>query len=493
VFLIEGRARPDHAPSYQGGFRMTAISQSFGDVTRIENPDPNQYGKFEEIASIRGATERAATSLEGRYAMDLISDLLRLARKNCAVDIQLHIGECTDPTDFNTFEKILVLEEALLTTWNTDDLGVLESGDETVVNENADLSARDLYEIMPITLGEKAAGEVTNEILDITIGDSPTCGECEGEVETDGCFKIYAISSAAGGSPGTPGDVIYSIDKGTTWFAHDIDTLGAAEAPSGVAVVGSYVVVVSNASASQHYAAKSEFDTVSDPAFTEVATGYVASGEPNATWSVGNKAFVVGDGGYVYLIEDATAGVSVLDAGSATVDDLLDVHALSASKMVAVGNNGAVIYTTNGTTFTAATRPVGVGVHLNCVWMKSDSVWMVGTSAGSLYYTLNSGVTWTAKGFPGAGTGVVRDIAFSTDAVGWLAHDTTTPAGRILRTYDGGQQWQVIPEQTGTIPANDHITALAACSLDPNFVVAGGLADNGTDGIVVTGSAPSAI
>ena len=39
VFLIEGRARGDHAPSYVSGMRMMGVAQGFGDVERIENPD----------------------------------------------------------------------------------------------------------------------------------------------------------------------------------------------------------------------------------------------------------------------------------------------------------------------------------------------------------------------------------------------------------------------------------------------------------------------
>jgi len=48
------------------------------------------------------------------------------------------------------------------------------------------------------------------------------------------------------------------------------------------------------------------------------------------------------------------------------------------------------------------------------------------------------------KGFPGSGSGVVYDICFASDAVGYLAHATTTPAGRILRTYDGGYSWNIL-------------------------------------------------
>jgi hypothetical protein len=423
--------------------------------------------------------------------MDALSTLLELARKGCTFDVHLHMGECTDPSVFNTFKKGLVLESASLINYTTDELGALASGDNSGVNETADLSAGDLYEKFPLTMTEQAGSIVTNEVIDVVICDNISCGECEDQ--SGGCEKIYALSVAAGGSPSTPADIIYSLDGGGTWYAHDIDTLGAAEEPNALDCVGSYLVVVSNETDSIHYALKSEFEAgMGDPAFTEIATGIVAAGSPNAIWSAGNVAFVVGDGGYVYKITDPTAGVEALSAGSATSDDLNAVHGLSETFVVAVGNNGAVVYSTDGENFTSVTvDPVGGGTHLTGVAVRGENDWIVVTDAGSMYYTLDKGESWTAKAFPGSGAaGTCRDIVFANQSVGYLAHDVTaTTRGRILRTYDGGYSWQVLPEGTGSLPLNDQVNALAACAINPNFVVGVGLGDNATDGYVVTGSA----
>lgn len=485
VFVIEGRARGDHRPDYESSLRMTGVSQDFGDITRIESPDPYNYGKFEEIGSTRGETGRPTAGLEGRYAMELKSALMKLATDGCAVDVQLHFGRCTDPSDFNTFEKALVLEQAYLTNFSTEDLGALSSGDEAVVNESSDISAKMMYEVLKMNFGAKAGEIVTNEVIDVTICDAASCGDCD--EESDGCNKIFAISLQAGGSPSTPADIIFSLDKGVTWYAHDIDTLGAAEDPNAIACVGSYIFVVSEDSASLHYALKDEFDGVTDPAFTEVATGFVAAGGPLDASVVGNKVFIVGEAGYIYFTEDITSGVTVLDAGTLTTSNLNAVHAYSEELVVAVGDNGVVMYTENGETFSLATFPVAYGVHLNCVWAKNKTEWWVGSSAGRLYYTLDGGGTWAEKSFPGSGTGSVRDIVFATDSVAFLSHSTTTPAGRILRSYNGGYSWVVLPERVGSsMPANDRVDALAVCG-DANFVVGVGLADNGTDGFITVG------
>lgn len=487
VFLIDGRARPDHAPVYQTYMRAGSPSKGYGDVTSIENPSAVQYDAFDEIDTIKGAEERATMDLISRYLMDVASEMLRIAEIGCGVDVQVHFGACTDPTAFNTFKKAFVMENAFFSNWSADDLGALESGDRNPVNETGSISAKTIYEILQLSVAEVAGSIVTNEVLDVTICDQVACGECE--EDSTGCQHIYAITTAAGGSPGTPADIVFAVD-GSNWYADDIDSLGAAEAPSAIGCVGDYVVVVSNASGSAHYALKSEVDDVDfDETWTEIATGFV--GAPNDCWRAvgGRYLYICGDSGYVYRTDDITAGVTALDAGVATAENLNAIHMLSDIFGVAVGDDGAIVYTEDGTTWAALTAgPVGAGTNLNCIWCQSETVWFVGTSAGTLYYTVDKGANWTLKGFPGSGSGVVYDVAFASDAVGYLAHATTTPAGRILRTYDGGYSWNILPEGTGTIPANDRINALAACIYDVNFVIGVGLADDGADGVIVRGA-----
>lgn len=487
VFLIEGGARPDHTPSYESCLRMMGVTQGFGDIERIECPDPQNYGKFVEVGSIRGATERPTTSLEGRYALDLQSTLLRLARQGCSFDVQLHLGACQNPSSFNDFDKILILEGAYPTNYSTEDLGALASGDNTSINETTDISAAEVYEAVPLSYASRAGTILTNEVLDIVLCDNISCGDCTSE--SSGCERIYAITKAEGGSPGTSPDIVYSIDGGITWYAHDIEELTSAQDPSAIDCLGEYIVIVSNAAGSLVYALKSEFDGTTDPDFTETTTGFVAGGEPNDIWSDGTYAFIVGDGGYIYGTDDATSGVSVLDAGVATVDDLYAVHGLSSVFAVAVGENGTVLKTEDGSTWATVNKPVGVAIDLNTVWVKSKNVWFVGASNGNLYYTLDGGTTWTAKAFTGSGSGEVLDIVFSTNSVGRMAVKTAATKGRIFSTFDGGNSWKLAPEKSGTLPVSDQINALAYCTSNPNLIIGGGLADDGADGFIVVGSA----
>lgn len=485
VFIIEGGPRPDHEPSYQSCVAAGSVEQNFGDVTDIECPDPNEYGKFIKIGQIRGAEERATMPLNGIYAADVISELLRLARKGCEVTVHVHFGQCTTPSDFNTFTKAIVLEDAILTGYSAEDLGALSSDSQDQVGESSDVSASALYEVVPVSVTQRASDLTLNEIVDVVVYDTRICGgDCQDD--SDGCQRIFAVATPLVGSPGTNPDIIYAINGGSVWYANEITTLDVSEAPTGVDGLGGYIVVTSNDAGSISYADRDDFDGVTTPTWTEITTGFDVSGAPNAIYSVGTVAFIVGDGGYIYSTQDPTSGVTELDGGVATSEDLNDVHALDDKVAVAVGANGAVVYTTDGETWAAASASP-VAATLNAVLVMSKDVWLVGAANGTLYYTVNGGVSWSTKSFPGSGTGSVTALAGMPAGGVLLAHQTAATVGRLLRSYAGANSFKVLPEGVGSIPANDVLNAIATCDSDANFFVAGGLADDAAAGVLLQG------
>jgi hypothetical protein len=481
VFLIDGRARPDHAPSFQSCLKAGALEWGQGDVEKIECPDPEQYGEFLEEGEIQGAQERPSLPLTGRYASDLASTLLDLARRRCDYDVQVHFGRCTDPRMFNQFTKSIIFEKGRSTNYSTEDLGALASDENAKVDESTDVSGREFYEVLPISYAEKAKDTVVNPLEDVVICSVISCGDCDDE--DPGCDNIFAISGSTGGSPGTPPDVVYSGDKGVTWAADDVNVLGASSTGDGIACIGDYVVVISHSDDSISYKTKADILNGVVEGWTEVTTGIVAAGSPMDIWSVGSYAFIVGDGGYVYGTDDPTGGVTVLDAGVATTENLTKVHAISDDFAVAVGENGAIIFTEDGSTWADASSSPSAS-NLTAVWVKTEDEWFVST-ATQLYYTLDQGVNWTAKNLPVTPTDI-DDIAMASDSVMYVSI-VYSSNGRIYRSYDGGYSFVNTPEGVATIPLADAYTAIAACTNDENFVVGAGLADDATDGILVVG------
>lgn len=484
LFLIEDRANPASRPSYQALARTLGLSWPQGDITPVRIPDPAQYGKFITVDRIKGQQGLPSISVESRLTQEL-STLLALVRKGCALDIQLHAGSCEDPRDFNGgWEKIYVLEGAEASSYDTGELGALDGDQEAIVNETVPLSGEDWYEIKRVIAAELAASDVVQEIVGVSICDSRQCGECG--IPSNGCEKFFAVTKNTGGSPGLGAQVLYSADGGATWGSTVVTTLGATDDPSGIACVGIYLVVISNEGEALHYAPLADILNGVET-WTEMTTGFVASKGPNAIFSLGSVFnWMVADGGYIYFGDDITSLVTPQASGGQTVQNLNAIHGSDELNLVAVGDSNAVLFTQDGgATWASVTGPI-VGQDLNAVFVKSSNVWMVGAANGRLYYTRDGGANWTEKAFPGSGSGSVHAISFSTPTVGYMAHSTTAPAGRVLRTVDGGFSWYVAPEAAGlSIPANDYISVLQACSEDPNMVLGGGLAGNATDGILV--------
>lgn len=487
VFTIEDRAGPRNAPEYQGQARAMGPSWAFGGRTPIREPDPSRYNAFVIIDAIKAERELPTLSLENRYQYT-VSELLSLAKRGCPFDVQVHFGKCQDPRDFNGgWDKILVLEAADISNWSTNELGALEQGQDVIVNETVDMNGFDLLEIKKLGFAAMAEAQVVQEVVDITICDAISCGVCG--IASTGCQRWFSIQLAAGGSPGLPAEIVFSEDGGSTIEETNVTTLPANRNPSALLCVGTQLVVVSNGDCALHYALIT--DVITPPAaWTRNAAGLVCvAGAPNDIFSAGSAhTWVVGDGGHIYFYSDITAAAMVQTAGAATTQNLNAIHGSDDQNLVAVGNSNAVLRTQNGgETWTLITGPA-VGINLNTIWMRSADSWFIGAANGRLWYTRDAGVTWTEKAFPGSGAGVVRDIVFATPTVGYMAHDTATPLGRILRSINGGFDWYVLPEGTGSLPDNDRINAVAACGEDVNIVYGAGLGANAIDGFITKGA-----
>lgn len=487
VWTFEGGAGPTVAPNYFGRAAAQSPEKNYGDITRIELPSSTKRGEFDVVGEIQSGEENVTLGLMLKMMMEP-SEILRLANGRCPLDIQVHNGNCTSPLDFArgwATGNIIVFERGRITTYSSEELGTLQSDDEGEINEEVEISANEFYQIGPLTFAERAKSEIAQEVIKVVVCDTPNCGDCE--QSSDGCQKVYAITAPAGSSPGLQPEVIVSED-GMTTIANEslITTLSIGEDPDDAACVGDNLVVVSQDSLSLHYADLGDLIDATQT-WTEVATGFVATKGPRAIDSYSPfDTFIVGAGGYIYFTEDPTSLVEVYDAGVATTQDLNDVDMFSTDVVVAVGNLNAVVYTTNGSTFSSVTGPA-VGINLNAVAARSDKEWWVGTAGGALYYTLDQGEHWTIKGFNNSGSGAVEDIVWASRTVGYVSH-TLSGAGRILRTVSGGNSWIVLPEGTTTLPTNDKINSLAVCLKNVNTVYGAGLAANAADGIIVKGT-----
>src|SRR5262249_13608942 len=151
-----------------------------------------------------------------------------------------------------------------------------------------------------------------------------------------------------------------------------------------------------------------------------------------------SRVYFVGDGGYVYVSTNIAAGVSVLNAGATTTNNLNRIHG-DSGVLVAVGASGTVIKSTNkGNTWIATTTQLsGTLQAVGCRTLFS--LW-AGNSAGTVSYSDDQGETWTTLAtLPGAAPSAgVYDIVWASAEVGYVCATRTGPTAVLFTTFDGG-------------------------------------------------------
>lgn len=494
VWIVRG-VGSNGTVEYYGCAKANDPSWALGGIAKAECPDPETANEFITTAEWREASERASTGLQMRYQDDL-SQLLALAREKCDFDMHVLWGACRAKNSYlpPNWSHIDAYPFAAIEQWSAENYGALSSDDQNVVNESSDITAREMYQYGRVLFSELLKTTIAREIIAVDVCDSPSCGGDCGEW-SGGCGKVFAVQLGTGATPGTLPSVVYvsfkrsgAIDKsGST----NIDTMFSNETPTDGKCMGQWFIVPSSSSNSIHYAKSADILKASETWYEQI-TGFVAGGEPQALYVAdATHAWLVGNAGYIYFFDNPETAVQVQDAGVATTQVLNDVHGCDASNVVAVGQNNAVVYTTDGGQTWASVTGPAAGIGLNAIWVYSPNVWFVGCANGKLYDTQNAGVSWTEITLPGS-LDQIYDIQATMDGAEFVLTGTSGGTAKILRSTARGiaGTWYVMPEADGSvIPTADRINQIALCPRHPNTIYAGGLAADGSDGILMQGKA----
>lgn len=500
LFMQMGGARPGNVVRYQGQdaqyMALDGVSApESGGIDPIWVQDPRRPGKYKLVG--RSITppdlDEATLVLYEKHG----SIPWQLLRTGCPFSVYEVVGKCKDLSDFvqGWSDYVLIYSEGLKTD---KDFGTRTSHDsDDAIEDSLTVTWADIYPVGSLSFGEEAASEIEAEIVDLVYGTNVRCGDCG--IENDGSNVIYAVTKAySSGSPGLQAEVIYTTDAGGTWTDVLIDGLGATEEPLAIDIVGRYLVVVG---LDAYYYAELDEDTGVPGTFTQVTSGFEASGSPNDLYVLSSReVFFCGDGGYIYKSTNITAGVSVLDAGSTTTEDYQRIAGDGEETLVLVSDNNVVVKSVNrGATFAqTVAAPSSTGTDdIRAVEVLDNRRFWVGvteTDGATVYYTLDGGKTWTAIGdIPTTGRSI-EDIVFATNEVGFIAYATGAPVGYVLATWDGGENWTATAPRILNWPTLDRVNRVAvpivaSSGIAANNVALGGLAGNGTDGIVLVGIA----
>lgn len=472
VFLFrDGIYKAGAAAEFLNALGVDGLSQDRGDITSIEAPSPIRYGEFVEVAALPGEVSRMTTSLSGRMSRTELSTFYGLFDDNCKFDLHLHFGQCQRPDDFNQYDKVMVLEDVFVTSFSTDPLVAIQSGDRAAINESIDISIGSFYEIVSLIYSTRGAVQTTDDaIVAVKMCDIKSCGnDCTDR--SNGCLKGFAVSG--------DGNLYYTSDGGQTWTALAMLD-GADAAPlNAMADMICYQenLVVLDVAGNFWYADREDLLAGDVTNFNVQASGLTVG---NAIDSFLGTAVAVGNSGQAIVMKNQ--GIATFTPTVLGAQNLLAVNVNQEGYIVAVGASGAVYFSKDGETWNTATAPTAQ--NLTAVVAKSDTNWIVGAANGSLWVTDDRGVTWSQVSYPDwlTVTTPVNDLGMSTAHVLWMAQDD-----RLLRSIDGGSSWTVEPNNRSTAISATEINSVAPCLFDANFILAGGESLTNT-GLLLTGS-----
>lgn len=405
------------------------------------------------------------------------------------------VGACKRPDDFingwSDFVKVYSYGRA-----NSKN----ESGNTTQDGDDASMTALEvqfsaIYKIGALLFGEKGAGEVEREVVDLVWAGGIDCGACgPGD---NGTTRLYAVTKSSGAaSPGTPSEVIYTIDGGATFSQQNITGLGGTVDPTAIELVGNLLVVLDTAGNGYWFSEINPLTGVPG-SWTNVTAGFTASKQPTDIYVAGaSEVYFSANGGYVYKSTDIPSGVTVLESGNVNTSNYVRIHGQDDT-IVVVGDSGKIVKSNNrGLTWANVTlSPTSATVR--AILVLDDYRYWIGTSGGKVYATINGGETFSEITLPGStGLTAIDDIVAATDEVLHIAGRTAS-TGRIFTTWCGGAKWASTASATQRLqsfPVVTRINRIAVpktgqATTDSNTVAVGGLSGGGTDGILELGIA----
>lgn len=497
-FLQLGGARPNNPLTYAGQDAQYMAIQGVGlpesgGIDPIWVPNPYRIGQYTLVARSITPPDLASATLVLKEQHGAIPKQLGVI--GCQFNAYEVTGRCKDLSDFlnGWTDYVLIYAGALVTDKDLGDRTAWDSDD--AVEDSLSLVLNNIYPIGALGFGEDAAAQVDREVVDIVYGTMQQCGDCG--VPNDGTRWAYAITKSSGaGSPGLPGEVVYRTDGTANWLEATITGLGATADPTFIDIVGDKLIVGVTSENAYYWATINQITGVPG-AFTKVTSGFVASKAPNDIYVLSPRAvFFVGNGGYIYKATDITSGVTVVNNGSATTNDLLRVHG-NGTTLIATGRASTTLVSQNsGVTWGATVASVsGVALDVGAALVLDPNRFWVGTlNSGRMFSTIDGGSSWVEKSFSGSGAGNLYDIVAATDEVIHFSHSTNTPTARIFTTWNGGADFTNGSPRLLNIPTFNRANRIAvptvgAADVAANNMLIAGLSGGGTDGIILEGVA----
>lgn len=458
------------------------ITEPQGDVVLSICRDAR--GKQVTVGRGRGAPGAPTTSFT-TWVYPEHSILDDIIDAKCPVNLFALSRNCDRADLFENYVRGLIMLNATLTS--------VVNGNVVKRNDTAEQSIRiDVQGDFPIArlrevkVVRQDIAETT-DLKDIAFCDEPTCESACGAQHDPG-QEGFIGSEAPAGSPTAHADIWNTEDGGAAWM----NATPGATHPFGAGLDIVSVCCFQQDKGVRRWLAARETDAgaaqiaISDDegaTWTTITVGAInteCASHSGALFAIDKyHIWFATSEGNVYFSEDGGATWTLQDSATASGGNALNsIHFADYSNGYAVGAAGTIIQTTDGgATWAAIVDPSG-GADFYSVHVFSQYRIVCGDDAGELWQTWDEGDNFTLQTYTGqAGTDTVNDMRFVNALVGYMIVNTVTPIGKVHRTIDGGNSWNLLNYVTNT-----GLNALAVVTENLAFAV--GNAQGGT-GVVL--------
>lgn len=463
-----------------------------GSIAPINVQDLRQAGKYRQVS--RNISPPDFASMTVNFLQKHSSVPKQLIGYDCLITFYQLAGRCKDLSDFiNGWDDYIKIMPDGLQTNSTEGGGAFAADD--MIQDALDFTIAEPYPIGKMQFGETGEAEVDREVIDIVYGSQINCPDCgPGD---DGTQLLYAVLN---NDVAVPPDIVFSTDGGKTWTLQAITGTADSDIPVAIDVVGNFLIVVVKDGATGAYFTTQidEFTGVPSTTWAKSTPGFDATGQPNDIYVANpREIYFAGDAGFIYRLRGLSASLETLSAGGVTSNDLNRVHGID-DLIVFVGDTADVVISVNGGQSFSLTNASPGAANLTALWVNAKYNWWVGDSAGAVYFSNTEGRSWVQATMVNALT-QVDDIVFPTPEVGYIIGRDATPNAIMYHTFNGGvdlvetqateKNGRVLQWSTFDYGNRMAFPDVSTAGISSNYLAIGGLADDGTDGIILVGAA----
>jgi hypothetical protein len=460
VFIAEPAMYGD-VHEYHGCMRVDSITRQARSVTpHLVNGKP--------VAQIVTPGGQWTASLTGPIEYGAASVLRRALDSGCILNIQIHYGTTGAPADFSGYEAAFVLENAIVTDYNTSPLTTRQGSETAEIEETVSITFESSKWISPVGI-EPRYNSGAGAVVAMAFAPSLACATCLA------CGRLYLF-------------VVQQVDENiqafrVMWSDNDGVTFKQAPLTTTVTLSISTLDHLKIACSTKHL-----FLSIANLVFA-VPHNILVDGAPFSPIPIAgiNNLFGIFNANSINQLYGDAAGVHVLSNAS-SVDYVND--ALVGENLIMYGT-GVAPSPTGRKSFLFHAYFAGYGDTNHIARIYPDQSYhtlstIVGTTPGTVLVEDTDRRLWFAttdgKLYCGGVNGFdwqvmmdfapdcVMDIVFESHSVGYLA------AGRyVYRTINGGFSWERLPQAA---PSDMQMLTLALCSDGALYV--GGAGSAGT-------------